>query len=163
MPGRPWIRTRTGDPTRAETTKKSHGRIKTRRIERRPIPSRLDGIWPGATFVLRIERRRELKDRCQRQVIYAITSLPEVRGDAATLLRLLRLSRRHWAVENELFHVRDRTFKEDECRVRSGAAPAALAIIREKTLNVIRSRRQKPRPAREAFASNPKAAIRTAS
>lgn len=90
-------------------------------------------------------------------MIYAITSLPEDRADAETLLKL---SRRHWAVENEVFHVRDRTFKEDECRVRSGAAPASLATIRDMTINLIRASGLKPRPAREAFAANPKAAIR---
>jgi len=146
-----------GDPARAETIEKAHGRIEHRLIERRPIPARLDMIWHGATFIARIERRRELKDRCERQVIYAITSLPEDRAGAAALLDL---ARRHWAVENELFHVRDRSFAEDACRVRSAAAPAALATVRDKTLNIIRSRNQKPRPAREAFAANPKAAIR---
>lgn len=157
MPRRPWVSPISGDPDRAETIEKSHGRIEHRFLERRPIPSRLDTLWPGATFIVRIERRRELRDRCQRQVIYAITSLPTERADAATLLDL---SRRHWAVENELFHVRDRTLKEDECRVRSGTAPAALATIRDATLNIIRARKQKPRPAREAFAANPKSAIR---
>lgn len=131
MPHRLWARPDACDPTRAETVEKGHGRIETRRIERKPIPSRLDRLWPGATFILRIERRRELKDRCQRQIIYAITSLPEERAQAATLLHL---SRRHWAIENELFHVRDRTFNEDACRARSGAAPAALAAIRDKAL-----------------------------
>jgi predicted transposase YbfD/YdcC len=100
-----------------------------------------------------------LKNHCERQVVYAITSLPEARADAATLLHL---ARRHWAVENELFHVRDMTFGEDACRVRTGAAPCALALVRDATLNIIRSLGQKPRPARETFAAKPKAAIRAA-
>lgn len=142
---------------RAETVEKGHGRIETRRIAVRPIPSRLDRDWPGATMIVRLERRRELKDRCQRQVVYAITSLPPGDFDAQALLALARA---HWQIENRLFRVRDGTFAEDACRVRSGNAPAALAHLRDASLTMIRKRNLKPKPAREAFAANPKAAIR---
>src|SRR5207247_11329053 len=64
------------DLKRAQTVEKGHGRIETRRIAvRTRLPSRLDQNWPGITAICRIERIRELKDRCSRQVIYAITSL----------------------------------------------------------------------------------------
>ena len=106
---------------------------------------------------MRIERRRELKTHCTRQIIYAITSIPLGQMDAKAMLGL---ARDHWQVENRLFHVRDVTFREDACRVRSGTAPQALAHIRDAALNLIRKRNQKPRPAREAFAANPKSAIR---
>jgi hypothetical protein len=135
---------------------KGHGRIETRMIAVRPIPSRLDRDWPGATMIVRLERRREFKDRCQRQIVYAITSLPP----ATSAEVLLALARRHWQVENRLFRVRDGTFAEDACRVRTGNAPAALAHLRDACLTLIRKRNTKPRPAREAFAANPKAAIR---
>jgi hypothetical protein len=142
---------------RAETVEKGHGRIETRRIAVRPIPSRLDRDWPGARQIVRIERRRELKDRCQRQIVYAITSLSP---DAMDAEALLALARAHWQVENRLFRVRDGTFAEDACRVRTGNAPATLAHLRDASLALIRKRKLKPRPAREAFAANPKAAIR---
>ena len=106
---------------------------------------------------MRVERRRELKDRCQRQVIYAITSLPRATHGAA---QLLALARGHWHVENRLFHVRDVTFGEDRCRVRTANAPQALAHLRDAALTLIRKGKLQPRPAREAFAANPKAAIR---
>jgi hypothetical protein len=38
--------------------------------------------------------------------------------------------------------------------------PKALAHLRDAVLTLIRKRRLKPKPAREAFAANPKAAIR---
>src|SRR5690606_3074444 len=98
-----------------------------------------------------------LKDRCQRQIVYAITSLPPEAIDAEGLLELARA---HWQVENRLFHVRDRTFAEDACRVRTGSAPAALAHLRNASLTLIRKKKLKPKPAREAFAANHKAAIR---
>lgn len=142
---------------RAETVEKGHGRIETRRIAVRPIPSRLDRDWPGARQIVRIERLRELKDRCQRQVVYAITSIAPEAMDAKALLELARA---HWQIENSLFRVRDGTFAEDACRVRTGNAPAALAHLRDATLTLIRKRNLKPKPARETFAANPKAAIR---
>lgn len=146
------------DLKRAQTLEKGHGRIETRRIAvRTRLPSRLDQNWPGITAICRIERIRELKDRCSRQVIYAITSLPPGKLEPAALLQL---SRDHWAIENRLFHVRDVTFGEDACRVRSGSAPQALADIRSAALTLIRRSGHKPRPAREAFAERKWAAIR---
>ena len=143
---------------RAETVDKGHGRIEIRRIAVRTIlPTRLDQNWPGITAICRIERIRELRDRCSREVIYAITSLPADKLNAAALLKL---SRDHWQIENCLFHVRDVTFREDACRVRSGRAPEALADLRNAALNLIRRRPLKPRDAREAFAENKWTAIR---
>jgi hypothetical protein len=128
-----------------------------RRIAVRPIPSRLDREWPDALRVVRLERCRETRSLCSRQVVYAITSLPEAMLDAKGLLEL---ARDHWQIENRLFRVRDGTFAEDACRVRTGYAPQALALPRDAALTLIRRRKQNPKPAREAFAANPKAAIR---
>lgn len=123
----------------------------------RSIPARLDRLWKDAVRVVRVERLRETKTLCSRQVIYAITSIPDAMMDEAALLKL---ARDHWQIENRLFRVRDGTFQEDACRVRSGAAPIALAHIRDAVLSTIRKRNLAPKPAREAFAANPKAAIR---
>lgn len=137
---------------------KGHGRIETRRIAvRTKLPSRLDEKWPGLTAICRIERLREMKACCTRQVIYAITSLPADKLEPASLLQL---SRDHWQIENRLHYVRDVTFGEDACRVRSGSAPRALAEIRNAALTLIRRTGQKPRPAREAFAERKWGAIR---
>jgi hypothetical protein len=124
---------------------------------RTKLPARLDQNWPGLTAICRIERTREMKTYCTREVIYAITSLPPDKLDPAALLQL---ARDHWQIENTLFHVRDVTFREDACRVRSGNAPQALAEIRNAALTLIRRTGQKPRPAREAFAERKWTAIR---
>ena len=146
------------DLKRAGSVEKAHGRIETRTLAvRTKLPSRLDQNWPGLTAICRIERRREMKTYCSREVIYAITSLPSEKLDPAALLQL---SRDHWRIENALFYVRDVTFHEDACRVRSGSAPQALAEIRNATLTLIRRTGQKPRPAREAFAERKWNAIR---
>jgi hypothetical protein len=55
------------------------------------------------------------------------TSLPPERAGPADLLRLSRV---HWAIENELHYVRDVTLGEDASRIRSGAAPQAMAAMR---------------------------------
>lgn len=146
------------DLKRAETVDKGHGRIETRRIQvRTKLPARLDQNWPGITAICRIERIRELKTYCSRDVIYAITSLPL---DKLAPAALLALSRDHWKIENCLFHVRDVTFKEDASRVRTGEAPKVMAELRNATLTLIRQSGQKPRPAREAYAAKPRAAIK---
>jgi hypothetical protein len=123
---------------------------------RTKLPARLDQNWPGLTAICRIERTREMKTYCTREVIYAITSLPPDKLDPAALLQL---ARDHWQIENTLFHVRDVTFREDACRVRSGCAPQALAEIRNAALTLRRTG-QKPRPARKAFAERKWTAIR---
>ena len=146
------------DLKRAQTVDKGHGRLETRSIQvRTKLPSRLDQNWPGLTAICRIERIRELKDRCSREVIYAITSLPLDKLDPAGLLKL---ARDHWQIENCLFHVRDVTFREDASRVRSGSAPQVMAELRNSALTLIRKSGLTPRPARQAFAARPKAAIR---
>ncbi len=146
------------DLKRAVTVDKGHGRIETRRIAvRTKLPSRLDEKWPGLTAVIRIERIRELKDRCSREVIYAIASLPL---DRLAPAELLKISRDHWQIENCPFHVRDVTFKEDASRVRTGEAPKVMAELRNATLTIIRQSGEKPRPAREAYAARPWAAIK---
>ena len=124
---------------------------------RTKLPSRLDENWPGITAICRIERTRELRDRCSREVIYAITSLPP---DKLSPAALLALSRDHWQIENRLFHVRDVTFGEDASRVRTGEAPKVMAELRNAALTLIRRDGQKPRPAREAYAARPWSAIR---
>ncbi len=50
---------------------------------------------------------------------------------------LLRLSRVHWAIENQLHYVRDVTFGEDASRIRSGAAPQAMAAMRNLVIAIL--------------------------
>jgi hypothetical protein len=79
------------DLKRAETVEKGHGRIETRRIAvRTKLPSRLNEKWPDLTAICRIERLREMKTYCTRQVIFAITSLPVDKLVPDDLLQLSR-------------------------------------------------------------------------
>jgi hypothetical protein len=74
------------------------------------------------------------KGRWHTEVHYKITSLPPARAGPA---ELLRLSRSHWAIENELHYVRDVTLGEDASRIRSGVAPQAMAAIRNLVVAVL--------------------------
>lgn len=102
--------------------------------------------WPGAAQVARIERTREIGGKASTETAYIVTSLtvPEAGPE-----RLLELSRGHWAIENRLHYVRDVTFNEDRCRVRSGAR--ALAAIRNLVLYLIRSAGMSVPEARENY------------
>jgi predicted transposase YbfD/YdcC len=91
--------------------------------------------WPGLKQVCRIRRKRIIRGQESTEVAYAITSLPRSRASAKTLLRL---SRRHWGIENRLHYVRDVTLREDECRVRTGSAPQVLTAIRNTVLTLLR-------------------------
>jgi hypothetical protein len=91
--------------------------------------------WPGLERVCRIERAGIIGGEETREVVYAVTSLARERADAA---RLLELSRAHWGIENRLHCVRDVTFEEDRCRVRSGSGPQVFAAIRNTVITMLR-------------------------
>src|SRR5512135_1534596 len=124
-------------------------------VSREVVPA-LD--WPGAVQVCRIERTRESKGKISREIVYAITSLScEQAGPEA----LLALVRDHWSIENRLHWRRDVLLGEDASRIRSGAAPQAMAILRN-TMLAIANRLAGPIPAiRQAFAENRCAASAT--
>lgn len=91
--------------------------------------------WPHLAQVCRLERVVTRKGRTKRDVAYAVTSLPSQRAKAQ---RLLSLWRGHWGIENRLHWVRDVTFDEDRCQVRTGAAPQVVAGLRNAVISLIR-------------------------
>lgn len=91
--------------------------------------------WPHLGQVCATVRRITRKGRTRTEVSYAVTSLAPDRADAA---RLLHLWRGHWGIENRLHYVRDVTFGEDTCQVRTGAAPQVLAALRNTAIGTLR-------------------------
>lgn len=95
--------------------------------------------WVGARQVVRLEScvthvGGARAGQTTRLVRYFLTSLsPHVPAH-----RLLRLVREHWHIENRLHYVRDVTLGEDASQVRSGAAPEALAALRNAMLGLLR-------------------------
>jgi hypothetical protein len=98
--------------------------------------------WPHLAQACRVERRRTLLRhgrvlKREVEISYAITSAPPERADATTLARGLR---GHWGIENRCHWVRDVTFDEDRCQVRTGAAPQAFAACRNLAVALLRRR-----------------------
>ena len=117
------------------TVDKGHRRIEQRTlVSTTALNEYLDGPEVGQVF--RGERRRTVKGHTSVDIAYRITSLDRRRADAR---RLLALCREHWGIENRLFLVRDVMMGEDACRVRSGAAPQALAALRNASLFLLRA------------------------
>ena len=67
--------------------------------------------------------------------MYIITSLTP---DKASLERLPALNRGHWGIENEIHWVRDVTFDEDRCQIRSEAAPQVMTALRNLVIGLFR-------------------------
>ena len=108
------------------STTKGHGRLERRTLTTSTLLNDyLD--WPGVRQIYRLQRERQIKGKITRETVYGITSLARRQADAD---RLLELTQTHWHVENRLHWVRDMTFQEDACRVRSGSAPQILAAMR---------------------------------
>jgi hypothetical protein len=119
----------------ARTIDGGHGRIDIRTLHVRADPEHeLSVTWPGLAQVCRLVHQTQRRSRWHTEVHYKITSLPPERAGPA---ELLRLSRAHWAIENRLHYLRDVTLGEDGSRIRSGAAPQAMAAMRNLVLAVL--------------------------
>ena len=98
-------------------------------------------VWPGLRSLIRVQAERHGPGgRRQRSVRYYISSRPV---DAQALLALVR---GHWGVENGLHRILDMQFREDDCRMRRGHAPAVMGILRRAALNMVRTVQQNFRP-----------------
>lgn len=60
------------------------------------------------------------------------------RRDPATGPQLAAWIRGHWTIENLLHHVRDRTFREDDSKIRTAALPRTMASLRNLAISVHR-------------------------
>ena len=148
------------DLTCAETVGKEHGRLETRTLQATAsLAAYLGPAWPGVAQVCRITRRRLVRGQESVETVYAITSLPPGRANAADLLAL---SRSHWGIENRLHHVRDVTCREDQCRTRARAAPQVLAAMRNTVLTIIRRSGRKPVEGFEHYAEHRSEALNDA-
>jgi predicted transposase YbfD/YdcC len=126
----PWHRV----PELDRTRDRGHGRIELRTLK--TVSVHHFG-FPHAAQVLRVTRKtRDLAARTRRfrtVTVYGITSLSFAQASPARLANLLR---GHWTIE-ALHHVRDATFAEDASQVRTGAAPNAMAALRNLVIGVL--------------------------
>ena len=122
-------------PVTATDDDHGHGRIERRTLQ---ILTAARGIgFPYAKQVVRITRERLVSATGARtvEVVYAICSLPFEQARPAMIATWLR---QHWGIENRVHWVRDVTFDEDRCTVRTGAGPQVLATVRNSAVNLHR-------------------------
>ena len=91
--------------------------------------------WPYLGQVGRLTYSCRRKGKISRETSYLVTSLSP---EEATPAQLLQLVRGHWGIENRLHWVRDVTFDEDRCQIRSGSAPQVMAALRNLVIALFR-------------------------
>ncbi|MCX5315505.1 ISAs1 family transposase [Streptomyces sp. NBC_00154] len=121
-------------PLGHRTRDHAHHRDEIRRLKVAAF-SHLD--YPGARQAIQVVRwRRDLSTgKLTIERVYLITSLSAF---DATCTELATWIRGHWGIENLLHHVRDRTFREDDSKVRTGTLPRAMASLRNLAISVFR-------------------------
>jgi predicted transposase YbfD/YdcC len=127
--------------SRHKTLEKSHGRIETR------VYTAIDQIdwlkerhdWTGLCSIVMVESTREHVglDKTEIETRFYISSLA---ADARTQGAAIRS---HWGVENSHHWVMDMVFRDDECRIRKGNAPANFTTIKHMAGNLMRQARGK--------------------
>jgi len=118
-----------------EETDAGHGRIETRRCwSSWDIAGVAPSEWPGLRSVVCIERTRQIRDKSSTTRHYYISSLPG--RDAGYMLRL---SRGHWGVENQLHWCMDMVFSEDQRRIRKEHADENYARLSRIALNLLKA------------------------
>lgn len=106
-------------PLGHRTRDHAHHRDEIRRLKVAAF-SHLD--YPGARQAVQVVRwRRDLSTgKLAIERVYLITSLSVFDATCAELATWIR---GRWGIENLLHHVRDRTFREDDSKVRTGTLP----------------------------------------
>lgn len=117
----------------AAASSKGHGRIEKRTLtSTTALNDYLE--WPFVAQAFKLVRERTIHGKATTETVFGITSLSREKADAE---RLLRLTRSHWMIENGVFHVRDVTFGEDACRVRTNGGPMILSALRNAAIGLL--------------------------
>ncbi|GGY14383.1 ISAs1 family transposase [Streptomyces minutiscleroticus] len=118
---------------------RAHHRDEIRRLKTAAF-AHLD--YPDARQALQVVRWRRDRGSGKLSIerVYLITSLPP---GAATGAQLASWIRGHWGIEHLLHHVRDRTFREDDSKVRSAHLPRTVASLHNLAIGLHRQDGQK--------------------
>ena len=128
LAGLPWLHV----PAQ-RSTERSHGRTVTRTIKAVEAPAQLG--FPGARQVLQVRRTVTRQGKRSVEIVYLICSRSMTQAAPATVAAWIR---GHWAIEDRLHYVRDVTFDEDRCRVRTGTGAEAMAALRNLAISLLR-------------------------
>ena len=120
--------------SRNETVDGDHGRIETRATtvihDVEWLKERHD--WPGLQSIVIVDSTRDTAGEIEQETRLYITSSDLPAEQMGPIVRS------HWAVENSLHWVMDMVFRDDECRVRTGNAPANFTTLKHMAHNLFR-------------------------
>ena len=114
-------------------TERSHGRTATRTIKAVEAPDRIG--FPNARQVLQLRRTMTRHGKRSVEVVYLICSRSMTQAPPAQVAGWIR---GHWAIEDRLHYVRDVTYDEDRCRVRTGTGAEVMATLRNLAISLLR-------------------------
>jgi predicted transposase YbfD/YdcC len=119
-----------------EPVRRVHGRDEQRILK--VVTVSVGIVFPHAVQAIQIVRRtrRPGSRRWKCETVYAVTDLGPEHANPAQLAGWIR---GHWCVENRLHWVRDVTFDEDRCQVRTGNGPRVMASLRNLAINLLRT------------------------
>ncbi|SCE65845.1 Transposase DDE domain-containing protein [Micromonospora coriariae] len=133
LAGLPWRAV----PDATRDTDRGHGRREIRTLKVLTLSTGID--FPHAAQALQIRRRRRRLDQPKRfttETVYAITDL---RAHQAKPAQLATWIRGHWSIENKIHWVRDVTYDEDCCQIRTGTGPEVMAALRNAAIGALRT------------------------
>jgi len=114
-------------------TERSHGRTVTRTIKAIEAPAQIG--FPAARQVLQLRRTVTRQGKRSVEIVYLICSKPMTEAAPPTVAGWVR---GHWTIEDRLHYVRDLTFDEDRCRVRTGSGDEVMATLRNLAISLLR-------------------------
>jgi predicted transposase YbfD/YdcC len=122
-------------PAADTTSSRGHSRVETRTVKLVEIPAGI--VFPHASLAIQIIRTRKpfARKRVSRETVYAVTDLTY---DDTTAAELADAIRGHWSIENRLHWIRDVTFAEDHCQIRTGHGPQVMATFRNLAISLHR-------------------------
>jgi predicted transposase YbfD/YdcC len=123
-------------PTADRHTTRGHGRREIRTLKILSVSTGID--FPHAAQAIQIRRRRRRLDQPRRfttETVYAITDLQAHQADPWQLADWIR---GHWSIENKVHWVRDVTYDEDRCQIRTGTGPQVMATLRNTAIAALR-------------------------